>query len=181
MKERISALLDGDVDAQAMEPVLGSIRASVDCRRQWDHYCMIGDALRGEVDLSRDLTARVMARLEDEPTVLAPLAQRRPDAAPRPSWRKLVPLAASVAGVAAVGWLAFPAGPGSSANTAGIQMARMTPAPAVSKVAVDERGRDREPLRAYLFAHQSLANQGAIPAVAPFVRTVAEVSPGTQR
>ncbi|MBT0961390.1 sigma-E factor negative regulatory protein [Denitromonas iodatirespirans] len=179
MKERISALLDGDVDAQAMEPVLGSVRASADVRRQWDRYCLIGDALRGEVDLSQDLTARVMARLEDEPTVLVPVALRRNET-PRPSWRKLMPLAASVAGVAVVGWLAFPVASDSPANTAAIQMARMTPAPMATKVVADDK-RDNEPLRAYLFAHQSLSNQGAIPAVAPFVRTVAEVSPGAQR
>ncbi len=176
MKERISALLDGNLDAQAVEPVLSSVGASADVRRQWDEYCLIGDALRGEPELSCDLTARVMASLAQEPTVLAPVATRRPAAALGQSWRKILPLAASVAGVAVVGWLAMP----KAADTSAIQMARVAPQPLVT-ASVSKSRQDREPLRAYLFAHQSLANQGAIPAVAPFVRTVAEVSPGAQR
>ena len=35
MKERISALLDGNLDAQAVEPVLNSVGESADARRQW--------------------------------------------------------------------------------------------------------------------------------------------------
>jgi sigma-E factor negative regulatory protein RseA len=178
MKERISALFDGNFDAQAAEPVLKSVGESADARRQWDHYCLIGDALRREPELSCDLSARVMAGLVQEPTVLAPVSIRPPasDPANEKSWRKLLPLAASVAGVAAVGWLAIP----QSTDTSAIQMARMAPQPLVA-TAVETKRQDREPLRAYLFAHQSLANQGAIPAVAPFVRTVADVSSGAQR
>ncbi|KAA3653700.1 MAG: anti-sigma 24 factor [Proteobacteria bacterium] len=176
MKERISALLDGDLDAQAVEPALTSVRASADARRQWDAYCLIGDALRGEPELDRDLTAGVMARLDLEPTVLAPAAIARPEPAGRMLLKRVLPLAASVAGVAAVGWLALP----KTQDATAIQMARMSPAP-VAVAAAESGRRDQEPLRAYLFAHQSLANQGAIPAVAPFVRTVAEVSPRGQR
>lgn len=176
MKERISALLDGDLDAQAVEPALTSVRASTDVRRQWDTYCLIGDALRGESELDRNLTASVMARLDLEPTVLAPVAMARPEPTGRMLLKRVLPLAASVAGVAAVGWLALPKAP----DAAAIQMARISPAQ-VAAVSAEPNRRDQEPLRAYLFAHQSLANQGAIPAVAPFVRTVAEVSPRGQR
>ncbi|TVO65786.1 sigma-E factor negative regulatory protein [Denitromonas ohlonensis] len=178
MKERISALLDGNLDAQAVEPVLNSVGESADVRRQWDHYCLIGDALRNEPELSCDLSVRVMASLAQEPTVLAPLASRPPTSASPlgKSWGKLLPLAASVAGVAVVGWLAIP----QSTDTSVIQMASVAPQPLMAS-AVETNRQDREPLRAYLFAHQSLANQGAIPAVAPFVRTVADVSAGVRR
>jgi sigma-E factor negative regulatory protein RseA len=176
MKERISALLDGDLDAQAVEPVLNSVGESADVRRQWHEYCVIGDALRREPELSCDLTSRVMASLAQEPTVLAPVATRRPAAESTlsASLRKVLPLAASVAGVAVVGWLAMPR----SSDTAAIQVATVAPQ---ALVAAEPVRADREPLRAYLFAHQSLANQAAIPAVAPFVRTVADVSGGARR
>ncbi len=77
----LSALLDGELGDQAARPILKRLSRDGAELSQFREYCAIGDALRG---LDRDmpgLTSRVMAALEDEPTVLAPMRKasgRRP-------------------------------------------------------------------------------------------------------
>ncbi len=98
-KERISELMDGELDELQAELMLRRV-ADTDTRATWATYHLIGDALRG--DLGCDVAARVSARLADEPTVLAP----RP--LPGVQARSLgMSIAASVAAVSVVGYLAF--------------------------------------------------------------------------
>jgi len=70
MKDKLSALLDGDLDERVSGAVLDSMRHEPDLKARWDDYCLIGDVLRGESQGSTGFTARVMAGLELEPTVL---------------------------------------------------------------------------------------------------------------
>ena len=74
MKDKVSALLDGDLDEQATRVVFDGLRRDPDLRRDWEAYCLIGDVLRGDRDGSDDFVVRVMANLDAEPTVLAPRA-----------------------------------------------------------------------------------------------------------
>ncbi|WP_447834277.1 RseA family anti-sigma factor [Aeromonas veronii] len=70
-KEQISALMDGDLsDAE----VLNELEMDSDLQDTWGRYHLIGDAMRGDlpVNLQLDLSDRIMAALEDEPTILAP-------------------------------------------------------------------------------------------------------------
>ncbi|MGL5304105.1 MAG: RseA family anti-sigma factor [Aeromonas sp.] len=70
-KEQISALMDGDMsDAE----VLNELEKDSDLQDTWGRYHLIGDAMRGDmsVNLQLDLSASIMAALEDEPTILAP-------------------------------------------------------------------------------------------------------------
>ncbi len=101
-KERLSVLMDDELDAPELDPVLRDLSADGDLRAAWDRWHLIGDVLRGE-PVSRDVmqvAARVRERLADEPTVLAP---------PRPAPRRwMLPLAgsamaASIALVAVLG------------------------------------------------------------------------------
>lgn len=97
---KISALVDGEVEEHEVRE---AIRASLDDPHRWRDYLLIGESLRGESAPLVNITEAVMARLADEPIVLAPrkLRERRPR--PHPLWA----LAASVAGVAVVGWVAL--------------------------------------------------------------------------
>jgi sigma-E factor negative regulatory protein RseA len=60
-----------------MRAVFDGMRKDASLRREWDTYCLIGDACAATRAGSSDFVARVMASLEDEPTVLAPRARRR--------------------------------------------------------------------------------------------------------
>lgn len=102
MNERISMLMDGEVDESELTRNLVLLRSNTDLRRTWDTYHVIGDSLRGHV--APALAARLSERLAAEPTVLAP--QRR---APRGRIAQLAfSAAAGAAGVALVTWLALP-------------------------------------------------------------------------
>jgi len=75
--ERLSALVDGELDAAAMALACGDWREDGESRATWHAYQLIGDVLRSE-DLAshagRDagFLATLRTRLADEPVVLAP-------------------------------------------------------------------------------------------------------------
>lgn len=71
----LSALFDGELGAERARLALRTLGSSPRWRERYDTYCAIGDALRGTHAPAggADLTARVMAALEQEPTVLAPM------------------------------------------------------------------------------------------------------------
>ena len=97
---KISALVDGEIEEHE---VADAMRASLDDVERWRLYCLIGDSLRGDPVPRRDLTPAVMARLAQAPIVLAP--RRLREGRPRP--HPLLALAASMAGVAVVAWVAL--------------------------------------------------------------------------
>jgi len=96
MKDRISALMDGELQAHELQEPLSALREEGDARETWRTYHLISDALRGGATLLADCAPRVAQRLAQEPALVAPLPS-----AVRPSERArwFVPsaLAASVA------------------------------------------------------------------------------------
>ncbi|MCB1962370.1 MAG: anti-sigma 24 factor, partial [Rhodocyclaceae bacterium] len=96
-------------------------------------------------------------------------------------WQRVLPLAASIMGVAVVGWIALQG----NHDDAAAPPLRVAAPPQASTIAARAVARSTdagaEALRAYVFAHQSTAQQGAMPGVAPYVRTVAEVARGPQQ
>jgi sigma-E factor negative regulatory protein RseA len=105
MKADLSAFMDGELEAGSRNGPLETLTRDPALRRTWDEYQLIGDALRGVPNVGVRLADRVMARLADEPTVLAPAAIARPGR--RGPLRHALALAASVVGVAVVAWLAL--------------------------------------------------------------------------
>ena len=166
MKTRISALMDGELDDKELSESLGAMRRDEDLRRQWSDAHLIGEALRNETRLDFDITASVMAALEQEATVLAPRVQTQ-----RNRMQPALALAASVAGVAVVAWL----GLGPTAEFAsGDQLAR-APVKAVPVVAaVPSTPR----LQEYLVAHQAYSPAGPMVGGARNIRTVAVAGEG---
>lgn len=102
MKTRLSLLMDGELEEHENKAVFDALKRDANLRGNWQEYLLIGDALKGERSLDADIAASVMDALRDEPVVLAPQASGRTE------WRRTVmALAATVAGVAVVGWMAL--------------------------------------------------------------------------
>lgn len=164
--ERISALMDGELDDREAGSELQRLKNDPELRSTWETYHAIGDTLRGHGVVSGGFAAAVRARLEAEPTVVAP----------RPALRRIarlaLPVAASTCGVALVAWLAlyndtFPFGqPASIAGTP----QRTTQAVVMAVPAAAD-------VNEYLLAHQQFSPRTDIQGVASYVRTVsAEVA-----
>ena len=165
MKDRISALMDGELDDKSASELIGSLAHGSEHADAWREYHVIRDAMRGTAPLSEGLSARVAWKLADQPTVLAP-RRTRPGLAPdSPRWFTLSAIAASFAAVALVGWLAFaPQQP--------------APAPVLAKVQppVEKPAMVPMPTSAndYLLAHQGFSPRVSLQGMAPYVLTVAE-------
>lgn len=75
-QEQISALADGELlGERQIEAALASLRHE-QTRADWDIYHQIGDVMRSEdmaIHLSSGFSARMAARLDAEPTIVAPV------------------------------------------------------------------------------------------------------------
>ncbi|MBV8665693.1 MAG: sigma-E factor negative regulatory protein [Burkholderiaceae bacterium] len=107
-RENISALMDNELSDQELEAALASLPdLPADERDTWDLYHQIGDVMRSEdmaQTFSSGFSARLAARLEAEPVVVAPAALRqvreRPNGQGKPGFavpRFALPVAAAAA------------------------------------------------------------------------------------
>lgn len=162
MKEKISQLMDGELDGRAARQAIEALARENEAAEAWRTYHLISDAMRDSRLLSEGFTARVRERLAGEPTVLAPVRH----AAQASRWYAL-PAAASIAAVALVGWLAFaPPQQGGDASAPLAQAPVANPKPAI--VPLSSAAND------YLLAHQGFSPRISIQGMAPYVRTVSE-------
>jgi negative regulator of sigma E activity len=139
--DSISALLDGELSDQHARLAIRRLGEDTTARERYSEYCTIGDLLRGHHHDMPDLTARVMAALDREPTILAPVKK------PADRRRPLLWLAAATA--AALTWGLWSAAPRQDniAPLASAQPARQLPADVMP----------------YLAAHQDYAQAVATP------------------
>lgn len=179
MKQRLSALLDGDLDEHAMGAVLETLRKDATLRQEWRSYCLIGDCLRGDRNGSPAFVEQVMANLDHEPTVLTPGSGRSHDSSPT-FWQSMLPVAASVAGVAAVGVIAatlYSGNPSPMLAPPTIAMQGLVGQPAAAQSGRAAPSVRTAPpvdvgLREYVFAHQGIGGGGPMPSAVQYVRTV---------
>jgi len=101
MREKISALMDGELDGQQAGRTINAITEEEDLKQVWDAYHLIGDAMRANSHVAVNVRQQVAEQLAGEPTVLAP---RRWLAPVRTRRAGAVALAASVSFAAVVGW-----------------------------------------------------------------------------
>jgi len=167
MKETLSAWMDSELSGEQARPLLPQLKHDAELRRNWDCYHLIGDALRGVQ--GADLCAGVCARLEAEPTVLAPQRRSKPE---KLRWTALS-LAAGMAAVAFVAWMGLPGTQPESLQLAAVP----APASEVRQAAVPAG----EGAKDYLLAHQRYSPSSAMQGVAPYVRTVADVRSSARR
>ena len=165
MKEKLSALIDGELQGDGLQAHLSRLRIDPELRSAWHTYHLIGDALRGQT--SPEFAARVVARLHEEPTVLAPRPEKK-SLSGRLGWY-VMSAAASIAAVAFVVWTASPGwraepqlagGPASTTVAAPV----VTLAVRVPPAAVEN----------YLLAHQPYSHTSAMQGIAPYGRSVAD-------
>ncbi|MDP8568017.1 sigma-E factor negative regulatory protein [Methylophilus aquaticus] len=75
MKQQLSALIDGEADIERCEHVFLAAKSTGEVAEAWRHYHVIRDVMRDELFVqSSDMSRRIMAAIDDEPTVLAPAA-----------------------------------------------------------------------------------------------------------
>jgi len=166
MKEKLSALIDGELEDDGLHAHLGRLRTDPELRSAWDIYHLIGDALRGQI--SPEIAPRVVARLREEPTVLAPRPEKH-----GPSGRTGWYVMSAAAGVAAVAFVAWTASPGwrVESQLAGVPAAATVAIPApvtlVSNVPPPE-------VENYLLAHQPYSHRSAMQGIGTYVRSVAD-------
>jgi sigma-E factor negative regulatory protein RseA len=187
MKENLSAFLDGELDQSNSSSLIESLRSAPRMRQSWESYCLIGDSIRGDHVGAPDFVSRVMAGIDSEPTMIAPAAAV---AVRQKSFfgRSLMPVAASVMGVAMVGLVAFSiypdAAPDPVVQAPSVVASQSNPTLTASAVPVAtapqvDATAAYSPHREYMFVHQAMSG-GPIPGVVHYVRTVSDVR-GEQR
>ena len=70
--DRISALMDGEVRQTETRHAILHLKQSEECCDTWNTFHLIGDIMRGDPLLRDDFMTRFHARMEHEPTQLAP-------------------------------------------------------------------------------------------------------------
>jgi sigma-E factor negative regulatory protein RseA len=79
-KEQISAFADGELSEAQADVVLAALRTEQGLAA-WNAYHLIGDAVRSDemaVEMSPEFFSKFSARLDAEPTVIAPVAAPEP-------------------------------------------------------------------------------------------------------
>lgn len=171
MTKELSALLDGELEAHETSALWSELKSDRQLAGRWRDYQLIRDALRREENLAADIGAKVMSELELEPTVLAPRAGRRADRMPG----TVMALAASVAGVAVVGWLALAPQQGPREVPA-VARAVMPQGPV--SLASSQAAQGAQEYREYLLAHQANAPGLHMQGGAQHIRTVSAIGSG---
>lgn len=101
LEEKISAMIDGELDAAELAQVLDAIRGDSRLRELYGRYCLAQAGLHNE--LGPDIAERVRIRLEAEPTVIAPGVIRTPAGDRARKFAAGIAIAASVAAVSVFG------------------------------------------------------------------------------
>jgi sigma-E factor negative regulatory protein RseA len=169
MKPDISALMDDELGQDESRRSIDALRRDKDLQEAWHTYHLIGDILRRSPEFSPHFSQRVMARLQEEPVLLAPSAQPK-----RSPLRQALPLAAAVMGMAAVGWVALSLNSPAPIELAARQQPAAQPAAAAGDLSASGA------LKEYLVAHQVHSPSGGIQGSTTYVRTVSEIRKGSR-
>jgi len=72
--ERLSSLLDGELDDTHRRHAIDALGGDAEARDRWERFHLASDALHGNLPDAIDpqFASRVMAAIEEEPTILAP-------------------------------------------------------------------------------------------------------------
>jgi len=200
MKDKISALMDGELDSIEVPDIINHVKKTDDLRKEWSKYHLIGDALRQPEMPTFDIASGIRKKLALEPTVLAPES-------PKEHKGKVFAFAVAasmVTAVAAVAWMGGqtmdkPLNPAS--NKAALQASVQTEStePTVVPVPVPVLAQKEVPitdksvlqaavqvdsavipipapiqLNDYLFAHEEFSPRTMIRGVSPYMRTVSD-------
>lgn len=186
--ESVSNLMDGELNVDDAAREIARLKTGAVFRENWDTYHLIGDVMRGSAAGRQGFAARLGERLAMEPTVLAPQASRLAPRFTRKFQNRALSIAASLAAVTVVGWVAMttvPNTPGQMAKGVAPQSASqlaaalppvtqqpaMVPVP-VPTVSPQQAAAPADRMQEYLLAHQGISPSTAIQGVTPYIRTV---------
>jgi sigma-E factor negative regulatory protein RseA len=165
-RERISALMDGELDNADLGAQVKRTADGGELARCWDTYHLIGESLRREPGVQLDLAAGISRALASEPTVLAP--GRAPVAQPAQRMRTLaLSMAATVAGIGVVIWMVL--GQQGDSSVGRVELVQSGTVSARSEVVTQAVDAD---VNDYMMAHQEYSPTAAMHGVASYVRTV---------
>jgi len=157
MKDKISALIDGELFEDETEFVFNKIKRDANIHQDWTTYHLIGDVLRQPDHIHRDISAKVSVAVQSEPTVLAPR-----DRAPKQKARIFaLSAAASILALAVVAWMSFRISPEASSQMAMQQTTVQSANPQLQAGSSD-----------YLLAHQEFSPSTDMNGGASYIRTV---------
>lgn len=100
--EKISALLDGELDSPECTDLLQAIPTQTEAKRCWQEYCLISDALHQKTHLRSDtqFCQKVMLAIQaDQGKPLHVSISPQASNTPRLHWKPWVSVAAAAAGV----------------------------------------------------------------------------------
>lgn len=150
MKQRVSELMDSELDDSSAAHVMTAIEADASLKQAWNDYHLIGDAMRANAQVAFDVRDVVSERLKTEPTVLVP--PRRWYQPTRTRMAGAAALAASVSFAAVVGWQQL-----SSPQHAAVMVSSQIQKPMALQLVAGNNA------DAYFLAHQELtADQGLV-------------------
>jgi sigma-E factor negative regulatory protein RseA len=165
--EKISQLMDGELGEGESRLEIGRLERDDALVQTWATYHLIRDVLRDEADAGAGLAARVCERLQREPTVLAPRIRLAAGAVNHP-----LRIAAAVAGVGVVAWVAFFSQPhpgnGPIADNSQLERPIKPTAVPIPPVPPSVKGE----MNRYLVAHQEFSPTTAMQGVGSYSRTV---------
>ncbi|MEO8768223.1 MAG: sigma-E factor negative regulatory protein [Nitrosospira sp.] len=170
MKNEISALMDGELDAEEGDGILAQLNKKDELSDTWAVYHLISDTLGQPEAKPIDISRRVSARLATEPTVLAPrpLIRRK---------SRVFAVAASITAAAVIGWMNVQTTDQPSVNLAANKTTpQPTPAIALQTLPVISVSTPAAAqMNDYLLAHRQFSPSTAMHGVAPYItRAVAE-------
>ncbi|MGL4605044.1 MAG: sigma-E factor negative regulatory protein [Iodobacter sp.] len=102
MKEKLSALMDGELDSTQIEVLLREMKRNPDLDQAWADWHQVSDSMQDHPILSPQFMKNFSERLAAEPTIVAPQRMKRSSVMKK----LLVPLtaAASIAFVGVAAW-----------------------------------------------------------------------------
>ena len=170
LKEKLSALVDNELDELEERRVFTALEGDVALRRTWERYHLVRAALHQDVDVvvAQDAAEQVARRIEAEPSTAVSFRRHRTS-----RFLGTLAIAASVAAIAITGvqWVQQPAPaplPVLAANN---------PAPQNFIRSGTTRWDMKEPeaesaLNAYLVEHDEFASTSGLGGMMPYVRIV---------
>ncbi len=175
--EKISQLMDGELGEHESRLQIRRLEQDGELVQNWATYHLIRDVLRDEAGIGAGFAQRLCERLEHEPALAAPHTRLVARVVRHP-----LPLAAAVAGLAIVGWLALTQplplarAPSLIAESAPPPANKEAPRALPRPLALAD-GQMNE----YLLAHQEYSPTTAMQGVASYVRTVSNEDADSSR
>lgn len=193
MKEKLSALVDNELDELDERRVMKALEKDADLRKTWERYHLVRSVLHQELDVlvPSGMAARVAAQIESEPANVASFRRRKIS---RTAGTLAMAASVAVIAVTAVQWFNRPVTAPIPSLAAGQSVpvdpvAAPVPSLAVSQTAPDNyiradatRWDVKEPetestLNAFLVEHNEFASSSGIGGMMPYVRVVGYDNP----